>query len=1605
MISDDIDVLVQSFIISMTSTIRLFLSRKTTKLDELYQKMESKWRTELQQFKQSVKDEKADFSRLRSIEGEIRKYYYQLCFQTTHRHGNLENRRIQFRDAEDQGPLNRLFDIAGRILRDISVLYPFAEPDGKSSDGKSYYISKKYGKIELVHPKLPELDFVDMIRTHMIELCRQLFICNVPEKESRRYLNLLVYRLQKFLDYVYLGGRQGVHPQKLGIPKDFDNITDMDKELRKIVNEIHLHFNYDDSRLSNAATRKEKAQKEYDELIARVNLNAFFKEKKIEERYYEYFQPRDLEKLLQKVKQRSAKHGTLRHQEAAWGVVQPYRLEDIMNNGDLYVDDATGYLLAAEVVLPGKKGNRRPDYIVFKKIYHQDHYVWIPIVILDLKTKHHYEFDFQAKKTKSKFNRYVPDFIIQKRDMSEEEWEVELQQILIEDGPVWRQLEDYSTLLHEIYLENEIQLEPIIQGVIIDGNVKLNSEKVKLAVYQLLDDLHHLAEVETSQLHINLGYQSDMIFKPIQSINTKDAEEPDVKQQRFISPHAQLNNTLYLQTASRDSAGHAQSWISTFHHLLAYMDEYLDDDKKILLLDISNELNVVPSQRILADADLNYYLDRIDIQSISYIDSRELDSTLLDYDIIIVSGYPRLKKISEHNLEEELLKQLSQLNLQHLYFIDTPVVDLPTSRKFKRRTVIPWHRSDEFRPLTYSRIIWNLPLPIGKYNLPCQDNRRIILHHEYNELFYTTIQVDVLKEYSARFTYQQKYKSTFPNSNDLLQLVPWLELTYGLRELAEFTPIHQEYAVIESTIKYELFYPHLHYNPDMLEQSNKNWINSTRRYRRANTFKHRVIQHRITPPLITSDSTQRFRLRYAAKTELRRLRKVILFLRKYQHPRMNDLLDYIGEADDINIISARLAGYTDVLHVSLQQLYNKVRQPAINYSDFNNNQVDYNHSLLYGNYLYLLFYYLALTREIDNHLLEEIMKKHFSWVIQGMGINLSSYNFNIYHIFSNLSKRTNVGSILDYNRKTAVILPEVEEGFLQFSLWDENCEKMWMVIQRKRGKIQKGLINTLTYQGICTGELFYSKNHFRFLKECKYHSLRKHIFIYAYRGKEYLYLETGDKWQCMGQLRIIESDNSFNIKSIYLYPLFLEDIELDAFEPNGFDDDYILELVEACDEPIRVWVNVDINGEDEYRVTFINDDLDFEESITTIYTQEVIQILTSSRNGVYVINDQEIEWNHFNDIQYNEKISWLKASVNDSKATLASLNYKVNKELPEYLDKPMDEWSITVIIGHDNQRCTVRKEDRHIDCYTLSSNNEVGKLVFTDDNGSERHFTGKQIQAYYHIGGLYNFKDMNYKLNFEFEEFDDYRVFFEDRAMLALYNEINEKIEEEQGRIFYRVFRLLKPGSYLQDESEKFIDLVILGNSYYAQILELGSNKIKSTERIFANSSCDLVNILYLTGDEIINHHLRAEPSYVNSKEIAGIINTRINRKIQQHRAICDCDYAGEDIEDMEEIFKYCKLEEIFGKFKLTMYYELIIIKEEVLINDSKEKVLEYLDWKLTKLLQSNGTFYLNEVKVPVKVVANEFLSFIEEICESIDDMSIYDRKVSEYERTFYIDT
>ena len=245
-------ILSSAVFLGLGALVRIAKRRANKKTQRFYRSIEKMWNVA----RESV-EELDCFSPIQNAESNMRGQFLKLVWTSLKRYGNQEFKRVYSWLEGSVGPINALLNYAGARLRDLAMtLYPLPPPqafqireypdgskkiltkdevEGTSDDGadKTYW---RYGYIEkgmdtpifLSHPTLPGMDFVDMIRAHCVELCRQCFIYHVPMLEAHRYIRLLIHRLRPFLDWVYTDGKAG--------RRSFN--PDAEYELRKIVLEI-----------------------------------------------------------------------------------------------------------------------------------------------------------------------------------------------------------------------------------------------------------------------------------------------------------------------------------------------------------------------------------------------------------------------------------------------------------------------------------------------------------------------------------------------------------------------------------------------------------------------------------------------------------------------------------------------------------------------------------------------------------------------------------------------------------------------------------------------------------------------------------------------------------------------------------------------------------------------------------------------------------------------------------------------------------------------------------------------------------------------------------------------------------------------------------------------------------------------------------------------------------------------------------------------------------------------------------------------------------------------------------------------------------------------
>lgn len=805
-----------------------------------------------------------DFSAIQAAESNLRKLFLDILWYSTIRFGNKEKRRIYSWREGTVGPLNALLNYAGARLRELATTrYPIEEPtqfqirtyaDGsvkvlpkrvalkigpddavKVEWNAGYNGNARYPRVFLTHPTLPSLDFVDMIRAHVIELCRQCFIYAVPRTEAHRYIRLLIHRLRPFLDWVYTEGREG---RSRFNPEADAVLREIVLELRSLYGQRVGHRDsvtreLDDASLSPREMIRNKVQ---DQLkIATGSMK---------QRYLDLLdmidtgtvQDRDVEKLMEQILSESSRAGTDWHQVLLSDMHHPKSLKQVVYAGDTMLREESSFLTVAELPV----GAGKIDLTLFIRREVPGRTLWTPVAILEIKTKTAFDFNLYGVRTKAKTKQdYVPSFYAWRRELNDTEWDT-----ITSSTPSQRttdQLSRYEqVLLHEyrsIASGDPTPPTSLWRGVIfVDPEQKMFP--AAQGVLQLIDELTHAIANDQLFNPDSRTYILDHEEAPWVALYVDSAEGP-VELLQEASPGVGEKHddpfrarqkddrflTLYIPVSSSTSQGKSAAWWSTGWHLLHHLQELTKlDPKQIVWLDL---LGNYPSERLLQRRfgldhlhrsrlvtevqyrGLTSFLDTIsfvdlssviaDMTRIGDLDVDTLASTLKDIGpdhLVVIDGWPDLRDMipahSRHlvrGLEVALLDILSEPDL---IWIDSGTQHTLMNSTYQRRGITPLPHDSPRRP-QLDEILYNLPSPPRRFgwSIPQEEAVRVIVQDLPAETLWScSIHVPHLVGITRRFQGLKRKRSTL-SLEEVHTLSPFMKM-YGsgvlLKGLQAHTP-------------------------------------------------------------------------------------------------------------------------------------------------------------------------------------------------------------------------------------------------------------------------------------------------------------------------------------------------------------------------------------------------------------------------------------------------------------------------------------------------------------------------------------------------------------------------------------------------------------------------------------------------------------------------------------------------------------------------------------------------------------------------------------------------------------------------------------------------
>ncbi|MHA2023618.1 MAG: hypothetical protein ACTSWQ_08150, partial [Candidatus Thorarchaeota archaeon] len=670
-------------------------------------------------------------------------------------------------------------------------------------------------RVLLSHPTLPALDFGDMIRAHLIELCRQCFIHNVPRNEFQRYIRLLIHRLIPFLDWTYTRGKTG--------RKNF--YPSADEELRKIVLEIRTHFGTQSGREEGISRKIERISSAVgvDFLIEEIeSIQATSQDEHIKEKCATILNhiedgivtDIDITKFIDEITKKSSQAGNDWHRVLLSGFSHPRSLKQVVFAGDSLLQTPSGLQYLAEVPVKGRAGAGKIDLVLFARAKRKaGQYIWTPVLILEIKTKAGFNFNLYGKKPRTKKPKvFVPVLNVLKRSLTEPEWNamkrsvpppIHLDQLDAYEASL---LSEYNTLIGDV-----VDLKHLWKGV-VTLDVTQDFSITKSAFDYLVEQLaNRILNGEFKGQWKTLGLEDNAIDEPAPRIAiTMTPAKGDTSILKSITPPITVNLenpfrerveddvffTQYISVPSPTSSGKSAAWLAKNWHLLNHLAQLEETTSNCtffwldLLGDYSTEkitemrfgLGTLRKKKLITKpeyARLYGLLKRIRFVSIR----EETDSFLFDNDsvgieevrdiilkttdntnknrIVVVDGWPDLEKmlpsITRKNLLvlEIVLLQILKETAQEVIWVDSGVDHRLMNKTYQRSCVSPLFYSSP-RKQVVDEILWNLPTAPRKMGWlsPQYDDSRVIIQDLPTEHppWVSVIHVPYLKRWTRKFS-------------------------------------------------------------------------------------------------------------------------------------------------------------------------------------------------------------------------------------------------------------------------------------------------------------------------------------------------------------------------------------------------------------------------------------------------------------------------------------------------------------------------------------------------------------------------------------------------------------------------------------------------------------------------------------------------------------------------------------------------------------------------------------------------------------------------------------------------------------------------------------
>ncbi|MBS3794137.1 MAG: hypothetical protein KGY80_04530, partial [Candidatus Thorarchaeota archaeon] len=652
-------VIAKAELVGLRALVDLLRDRVNKDTRRIHTRALSKLRGAMDEWRASKQKGNPNFVSVTKQEKYLRFDELDFIWQSTARYGNTENKR---RRSEKDGPvgyLNKLLNIHGAILRDYAVcLYPMPTPEEIGQRGTvpiwGYEGTPKLGSVETAHgPTLPELDFIDMIRSHGRHLCAKAFISRVEPKEFSKYALLQVRKLSTFLDYVYTGGdagHWGFKRPRNRAAKRRQQGSHADQILSELVSEMEALY---DSRIqpppkpSSTYTRRSQdpdvsffenlidelhdsesddiATGEYHQIWIEFLEQLLTKEGGNDEEDKEKSKAKltdaDACKIQEEIANKARYEGLKCHERLSFGLPQPFNLESAILEGDKFTEEGDDFLVIAETPVMTENGKGRVDLIALQRrtisqpIHMEEVPAYVPVGVFETKTATGFDLEIKTDTPRTAKKRdelpVIPKFITRKRPLTKKEWQAAVD--ATPQSNARTQLEYYHSAVkkeYKKYLQADSPTE-LISGVFLvdtQGDIQEVREEIISIIRQLCtgkeitsiprDCLRAIISPIECESRIVLVLERSAL----ENLTTIEIKGTPLEEKQTYNPFDQSVSgqtasqdayILYVDARSSSTSGKSAAWIARYWNGLRYLHRLASKKKepRVIWLDLAGTLS------------------------------------------------------------------------------------------------------------------------------------------------------------------------------------------------------------------------------------------------------------------------------------------------------------------------------------------------------------------------------------------------------------------------------------------------------------------------------------------------------------------------------------------------------------------------------------------------------------------------------------------------------------------------------------------------------------------------------------------------------------------------------------------------------------------------------------------------------------------------------------------------------------------------------------------------------------------------------------------------------------------------------------------------------